>query len=128
MVSGRRPQEDRRSLSLAPVTPTGTGPGKAQRKGRSSEGRATAKGTKSGSKVGRYTSPEESGRYTAPIPKDVRHSPAWFGALILILLIGGVLTIILNYFSALPGSPSGWYLLVGLVVLFSGFLVATRYR
>ncbi len=112
---------------LLAVTPTAnTGPGKAQRKGRSSEGRATAKG--GGSRVGRYTAPEESGRYTAPIPKDVRHSPRWFGPLVLVLLVLGVLTIMLNYFGVLPGGASAWYLLTGLIVIFAGFLLATRYR
>ena len=54
------------------------GPGGGSCKGKSAGGRTTAK-------VGRYKTAEESGRYTAPIPKSVRHSPRWFGALILIL-------------------------------------------
>ena len=100
------------------------GPGGASRKGKSASGRVST------SKVGRYKTPEESGRYTAPIPKNVRHSPAWFGALILILLIGGVAVITVNYLAHLPfaahGSP--WGLVVGLVMIFVGFLLATRYR
>ena len=55
---------------------------------------------------------EESGRYTAPIPKSVRHSPPWFGALILVLLIGGVAVIMVNYLALLPGvvtaRPGTW--------------------
>ena len=98
------------------------GPGGASRKGKSASGRA--------SKVGRYKSPEESGRYTAPIPKSVRHSPRWFGALILVLLIGGVVLITVNYLARLPGLPHGspWGLVIGLAMIFVGFLLATRYR
>src|SRR5271156_6246947 len=99
------------------------GRGGASRRGKSSAGRTT-------SKVGRYKTAEESGRYTAPIPKSVRHSPRWFGALILVLLIGGVAVITVNYLAHLPfaahGSP--WGLVAGLVMIFGGFLLATRYR
>jgi hypothetical protein len=98
------------------------GPGGASRKGKSATGRAA--------KVGRYKTAEESGRYTAPIPKSVRHSPQWFGALILVLLIGGVIVITVNYLANLPfmahGSP--WGLVIGLVMIFAGFLLATRYH
>ncbi|HWF16125.1 MAG TPA: cell division protein CrgA [Acidimicrobiales bacterium] len=99
------------------------GPGGASKKGKSASGRTT-------SKVGRYKSPVESGRYTAPIPKSVRHSPAWFGVLVLILLIGGVVVITVNYLAHLPlaahGSP--WGLVAGLIMIFAGFLMATRYH
>ena len=117
------------------ATNTRTGPGGASRKGKSAGGRSTTKGTtkgttKSTSKVGRPRTAEESGRYTAPIPKSVRHSPPWFGALILVLLIGGVAVITVNYLVHLPftahGSP--WGLVAGLVMIFVGFLLATRYR
>ena len=109
---------------------TNAGPGRAQRKGRSAEGRATGKGTRprGGSRVGRYTSPEESGRYTPPIPKDVRQSPRWYGGAVLAVLILGVLTILLNYMSVLPGSVSVWYLVAGLALLFVGFIMATHYH
>lgn len=107
-----------------------TGPGRAQRKGRSAEGRATGKGTRPGgaSRIGRYTPPEESGRYTPPIPRDVRTSPRWFGPLVLVLLVLGVLMILLNYLTVLPGAVSVWYLIGGLALIFVGFLMATRYR
>jgi hypothetical protein len=99
------------------------GPGGASRKGKSSGGRTTAK-------VGRYKTAEESGRYTAPIPKKVRHSPAWFGVLVLVLLVGGVLVITINYLARLPGLEHGspWGLVIGLVAIFAGFLLATRYH
>ena len=113
-------------LSSGPMAAkANTGPGRAQRKGTSAEGRTTAKGT---SRVGRYTSAEESGRYTPPIPKEARRSPRWYGPLLLILLILGVLLILLNYLTVLPGGVSVWYLVAGLVVIFAGFLLATRYR
>src|SRR5271166_6869957 len=120
-----------------------TGPGRAQGKGRSAEGRATAKpGTegaakaapsksssgKGTSRVGRYTPAEESGRYTPPIPKSVRRSPRWYGVTLLVLLLLGVLTILLNYLNVLPGGTRVWYLVGGLGMIFVGFLMATRYH
>src|SRR5271163_3599657 len=112
------------------MTPSAnSGPGRAQAKGKSASGRTTAKGTRSGgSRVGRYTPPEETGRYTPPVPKSVRRSPRWVGGLILGLLLLGVLVIILNYSNVLPGGVSVWYLVAGLVMIFVGFLMATRYR
>ena len=110
---------------------TNTGPGRAQRKGRSAEGRTTAKGgpaAKGTSRVGRYTPAEESGRYTPPIPKNVRRSARWYGITLLVLLLLGVLTILLNYLGVLPGGTKVWYLVSGLVMIFIGFLMATRYR
>lgn len=104
---------------------TARGPGRAQRKGTSASGRTTPRAAQ---RVGRYTSPEESGRYTPPIPKGVRRSPRWFGALVLFLLVAGVLVILLNYMTVLPGSVTAWYLVVGLVLIFAGFIMATRYR
>jgi hypothetical protein len=99
------------------------GPGGASRKGKSAAGRST-------SKVGRPSTAEESGRYTRPIPKSVRRSPPWYGALVLILLIVGVAIIVVNYLAHIPGVSHGspWGLVVGLVLLFGGFLMATRYR
>jgi hypothetical protein len=50
------------------------------------------------------------------------------GITILALLILGMLTIVLNYVSVLPASPTNWYLLLGLAFITTGFMVATRYR
>jgi hypothetical protein len=101
---------------------TKSGPGGASRKGKAA-GRTTAK-------VGRPSTAQESGRYTPPIPKSVRKSPPWYGALVLVCMILGVAIIMLNYLYRLPlashGSP--WGLVVGLVLMFAGFLMATRYR
>ena len=80
--------------------------------------------------MGRPSTAEESGRYTAPIPKSVRRSPPWYGAVVLALLIVGVVIIVVNYLAHLPwlahGSP--WGLVIGLFLIFVGFLMATRYR
>ena len=61
---------------------------------------------------------------------DVRRSPPWYGALILALLIVGVAVIVLNYLGHIPGVAHGspWGLVAGLVMIFAGFLLATRYR
>jgi hypothetical protein len=112
------------------VAGTNSGPGRAQRKGKSAGGRTTVKGgsARGGNRVGRYSSPEESGRYTPPVPRSVRKSPRWFGAVMLVLPLLGVLGILLNYLSLLPGSVSVWYLVAGLALIFAGFLMATRYH
>lgn len=94
------------------------GPGSATKKGRSA-GRTTGPGPARTS---------SSGRYTPPIPRSVKVSPKWMGPLILVLLLLGALTIVLNYFNVLPAGPSDWYLLVGIVLIAAGFVTATRYR
>lgn len=77
---------------------------------------------------GRYTAPEARGRITAAKPVGEQHSPEWFGWLIVQLLAFGLIVITLNYLSVLPGAVSSWYLVIGLVSLFSGFYLATRYH
>lgn len=98
------------------------GPGRVSEKGGS--GRVTPKA----GGVGRYVDAETSGRYTPPTPRTVRRSPKWYGPAILSMLIVGMLTILLNYLTVLPGSVSSWYLIAGLVVIFTGFVGATRYH
>lgn len=78
--------------------------------------------------VGRYVAPEARGKVTARRPVSDDHSPKWYGWLIVSLLGLGMLTIILNYLAVLPGSVSSWYLVGGLVVMFAGFYLATRYK
>jgi Cell division protein CrgA len=78
--------------------------------------------------VGRYVSPEARGKVTKRRPKSDDHSPRWFGWLILGLMVFGIIVITLNYLSVLPGSTSAWYLAVGLVAMFTGFYLATRYK
>jgi Cell division protein CrgA len=105
-------------MSILVGMPSRRGPGGATKKGRSS-GRTTGATT---------SRAPTSGRYTPPIPRSVKVSPKWMGPLILVLLIVGALTIVLNYFNVLPGGPSDWYLLAGIVLIAGGFVVATRYR
>jgi hypothetical protein len=78
--------------------------------------------------VGRYVAPEDRGKVTARRPVGEDHSPRWYGWLIVALLSLGMLMIILNYLSVLPGSVSSWYLVAGLVIMFAGFYLATRYK
>lgn len=78
--------------------------------------------------VGRYVSAEKRGRVTARRPVNADHSPHWFGWLLIDLLLFGMLVITLNYLQVLPGSTSSWYLVIGLISMFSAFYLATRYR
>jgi hypothetical protein len=78
--------------------------------------------------VGRYVSAENRGRVTARRPVGADHSPHWYAWLLIDLLIFGMLVITLNYLQVLPGSTSSWYLVMGLVSMFSAFYLATRYR
>ena len=92
------------------------GPGGAARKGRSASGRAVS------------AAPSASSRYTPPIPRSNKVSPKWMGPLILLLLIAGALMIVLNYFNVMPAGPSNWYLVGGIILIASGFVVATQYH
>jgi hypothetical protein len=98
------------------------------RSGRARGGRTTPKGGPASGGIGRYTPAEQSGRYTRPVPTKVRRSAPWFGPAILGLLVLGVLLILLNYLTVLPGAVSVWYLVAGLVIIFVAFIMATSYR
>lgn len=78
--------------------------------------------------VGRYVDPVTRGRVTRRRPVNADHSPAWFAWVLLDLMLFGILVITFNYLQVLPGATSSWYLALGLVSMFSGFYLATRYR
>lgn len=72
-----------------------------------------------------------SGRYTPPIPREVKTSPKWVPVLMFTLLGAGLVVIILNYLGVMPtksGEASNWYLLLGLGLITAGFITATGYR
>jgi hypothetical protein len=99
------------------ATKAKAGPGKAQKKGRSSGGRTTA----AGSKV-------RNERYTPPIPKNVKTSPRWMGITILALFLIGVLVVIVNYAGLLPGGVNNLWLVAAIGSIFVGLIMATRYH
>lgn len=78
------------------------------------------------------SAPVQSGRYTAPVPFDYKHSHWLVPAFMLAFFGLGLLMIVLNYVSGatsiLPGAPSNWYLLGGLGLIVCGFIVSTQYR
>jgi hypothetical protein len=79
------------------------------------------------------TAPSASGRYTPPARAQGggtmnMPSPRWVPVLMFSLLGIGTLLIILNYLELLPGAPSNWYLVGGLVGVLSGIVTATQYR
>lgn len=55
-------------------------------------------------------------------------SPAWLPIVMFALLGLGILIILLNYLSLLPGAPTNWYLLAGLGAILGGIVAATQYR
>lgn len=71
-------------------------------------------------------------RYTPPAPTGAHGpSPRWVAVAMFALWIVGLLVIVLNYMSVLPGTgdeSNGWYLVAGLVSILAGIMVATRYR
>ena len=93
----------------------------------SKSGRTTPKGGQR-TNVGRPTSATDSGRYTPPIPRAQKISPAWVPILMFAFLGLGVLVIVLNYVNLLPGEASNGYLLLGLALITLGFVTATNYH
>ncbi len=70
----------------------------------------------------------DSGRYTAPIPRELRSSPWWVPALMVGFFGVGVLIILRNYLSLLGGSANNVFLFVGLGLIVAGFITATRWH
>lgn len=96
-----------------------------------SSGRVTPKG---GGATPGHATPEASGRYTPPIPKEMRVSPTWVPVLMFTLLALGVAVILLNYVSLLPtwgflpDDTSNVWLLIGLGMILTGIVVATQWH
>ena len=85
-------------------------------------GRVTPKG-------GDQRRPDPSGRYTPPIPREVKVSPMWVPVLMFALLGLGLLVILLNYLGVVPGGETNnWYLLLGLGLILGGIITATNYH
>jgi Cell division protein CrgA len=85
-------------------------------------GRVTPKGTRPGQ------APEASGRYTPPIPRDVKVSPRWVPVLMFTFLGAGSMVILCNYLGLMPGDTNNWYLLLGLGLILLGIVTATQYH
>ena len=100
------------------------------RKTKDAPGRVTPKGgapKKKGTASTRSGSAASSGRYTAPIPREMRTSAPWVPYLIVTLFALGVLVILLNYLGVL-GNASNIYLFIGLGLIVAGFIAATRWH
>ena len=69
-----------------------------------------------------------STRYTPPQHHEYRPSAMWVPVLMFSLFGVGFLAILLNYSEVLPGAPSGWYLISGLVCILGGIITATQLR
>ena len=101
------------------------------RKTKDAPGRVTPKGgpaRRGGSGGGSGGPSTTSGRYTAPIPAEMRSSPRWYPVLILAFFAIGVVGIMLNYVGLLPGGASNIYLFIGLGFIVAGFVAATRWH
>jgi hypothetical protein len=70
---------------------------------------------------------EPSGRYTPPIPRDVKVSPMWVPILMFVFLGLGTLLILLNY-TGVIWNTSNWILLGGLGLILAGIVTATQYH
>jgi hypothetical protein len=98
------------------------------RKTKDAPGRVTPKGGSPRRGGSGGAAPTSSGRYTAPIPREVRSSPPWVPVLILVFFGLGLLCIVLNYLGILPGGANNIYLFIGLGLIVAGFIAATRYH
>ena len=70
---------------------------------------------------------EQSG-YTPPTPTKAPPSPLWVPVVMATLLLTGLVVIVGNYMSLLPGDTSNRYLMLGLLLVVLGFILATTYR
>ena len=70
--------------------------------------------------------PTKSKKISSQMSDVSRPSPRWFVLTMSSLMILGVLLIVLNYLTLLPGSVSRWYLWSGLGYYRRCFLMTTR--
>ena len=72
--------------------------------------------------------PTQSKKISSQMATSDAPSPQWYTVLMSALMIIGVLLIVLNYLTLLPGSVSRWYLWSGLGLIGVGFLMTTNYN
>jgi len=72
--------------------------------------------------------PTQSKKISTQMSTSNGPSPRWYIILMSFLMIFGVLLIVLNYLTLLPGSVSKWYLWSGLGLIGVGFLMTTNYN
>ena len=70
---------------------------------------------------------EPTGRYTAPVPRQVKVSPIWVPILMFAFLGIGTILILVNYTGVL-WDTSNWILLGGLALILAGIITATQYH
>ena len=71
--------------------------------------------------------PTQSKNISSQMTSSKEPSSRWYVVLMSSLMIIGVLLIVLNYLTLLPGSVSRWYLWSGLGLIGGGFLMTTNY-
>ena len=104
---------------------------------RKTGGRVTAKGTRPGEAPARTVRSAASGdnerahhaaspsaRYTPPVPAELKSSPPWVPVLMLVLLVGGAISIMLRYLVFDSQIP----VIVGLVLILGGLYTATKWH
>ena len=74
------------------------------------------------------TKPTQSKNISTPMTSSGAPSPRWYVITMFSLMSIGVLLIVLNYLTLLPGSVSRWYLWSGLALIGGGFLMTTNYN
>ena len=72
--------------------------------------------------------PTQSKKISSQMTTSDVPSPRWYTILMSSLMIIGVLLIVLNHLTLLPGSVSRWYLWSGLGLIGAGFLMTTNYN
>jgi hypothetical protein len=72
--------------------------------------------------------PTPSKKLSSKIISDKGPSSRRYIIIMTSLMVLGVLMIVLNYLTVLPGSVSKWYLWSGLGLIGVGFIMTTEYR
>jgi|TARA_B100001113_G_scaffold31933_1_gene22811 hypothetical protein len=72
--------------------------------------------------------PTQSKKLSSQTVGDKGPSSRRYIILMTALMVIGVLMIVLNYLTVLPGSVSKWYLWSGLGLIGVGFIMTTEYR
>lgn len=88
-------------------------------------GRTTPKGGPT--RATKSAEPVASGRYTPPVPREVKISPLWVPILMFVFLGLGTLVILINY-TGTVWDTSNWVLLGGLASILAGIITATQYH